>query len=63
MIFSFADYRYTDSTLDSWIQQLGSILRGAAGAPSLHELRLKLLTAEERAAIEAEIAREDDEDL
>jgi hypothetical protein len=63
MIFSFDDYRYTDSKLDSWVQRLGDILRGGAGTPSLHELRLKLLTAEERAAIEAEIAREDDEDL
>ena len=55
MCFSFDEYRYADSRLDTWIQRLGDIFFGRNGAPSVADLRRRLLTDLERAAIEREI--------
>jgi len=52
--FSFADYRYRDPALNTWIQRLGDIFFGRNGAPSISELREKYLTLEERQRIESE---------
>lgn len=49
--FSFDDYRFSDERLDAWIQRLGDILFRRNGAPSVAELRRRLLTEEEQAAI------------
>jgi hypothetical protein len=53
MCFSFDDYRYPDARMERWIHRLGDILFQREGAPSIEELRLRYLTAEEREAIES----------
>jgi hypothetical protein len=52
--FSLDEYRYRDPGIQEWIRKLGDILFRRPGAPSLDELRNRLLTAEERAAIREE---------
>jgi hypothetical protein len=49
---SLEEFRYSDPALDAWIARLGEILFRAEGAPTVEELRERLLTAEERLAIE-----------
>lgn len=41
--FSFDDYRYSDGALTEWIHRLGDILFRRNGAPSIDELRARLL--------------------
>ncbi len=52
--FSLDDVQYSDKALNEWIQRLGDIFFCRNGAPSLNELRSRLLSAEELAAIELE---------
>jgi hypothetical protein len=49
--FSFDEYQFSDDRLDAWIQRLGDIFFRRNGAPSVDDLRRRLLTEEERAAI------------
>jgi len=63
LCFSFDDYRYSDPKLTQWIQRLGDVLFGRNGAPSVEELRARLLTPEEIAAIEDEIKSRGDDDF
>jgi transposase len=56
--FSFGEVRFSDRAVDVWIQRLNDILFGLNGAPTIAELRAKLLTQEERQKIEKEIRDE-----
>jgi hypothetical protein len=49
--FSFDDYRYGDPALTAWLQRLGDILFQRNGAPTVAELRERLLTPAEREAV------------
>ena len=51
---SLGDLRYEDPALDAWIQHLHDILGRRNGAPTVEELRARLLTPEERARIAEE---------
>lgn len=55
LCFSLGELRYADPSLDAWIQRFADILHHQNGAPTVDELRDKLLTAEERARIKQEI--------
>ena len=55
--FSLHEVRYFDPALDEWIAQLGDILHQQNGAPSLHILRMRHLSIEEREEIESLTAR------
>jgi hypothetical protein len=61
--FSFDEYRYTDGALTEWIQRLGDIFFRRNGAPSVEELRARLLTPQEAKAIEDEIGSRSDDDI
>jgi hypothetical protein len=52
--FSLDEYRYRDPRIQDWIHKLGDILFRRPGAPSLDDLRNRLLTPQERAAIREE---------
>ena len=56
--FSFGEVRFADPAIDAWIQRLNDIFFGLNGAPTIAELRAKLLTLEERRKIEKEIRDE-----
>jgi transposase len=56
--FSFGEVRFSDPSVDAWIQRLNDIFFGLNSAPTIPELRAKLLTAEEREKIEKEIQGE-----
>jgi len=49
--FSLGDLRYPDPALDAWMRRFSDILHHENGAPTVAELREKLLTAEEQLAI------------
>ena len=53
--FSFGEVRFSDPAVDAWIQRFNDILFNLNGAPTIAELRAKLLTPKEREEIEAEI--------
>jgi len=53
--FSLGDLRYPDPALDGWIRRFADILHNENGAPTVDELREKLLTPEERRRIQQEI--------
>jgi hypothetical protein len=55
LCFSLGDLRYADSALDSWMQRFNDILTQQNGAPTIDELREKLLTPEERQHINQQI--------
>jgi hypothetical protein len=52
--FSLDEYRYRDLGIQDWIHKLGDILFRRPGAPSLDDLRNRLLTGEERDRIREE---------
>jgi hypothetical protein len=56
--FSFGEVRFSDPAVDAWIQRFNDILFGLNGAPTIAELRAKLLTPDERHKIEKEIRDE-----
>ena len=56
--FSFGEVRFSDPAVDAWIQRLKDIFFGLNGAPTIAELRAKLLTLEKRQKIEKEIRDE-----
>jgi hypothetical protein len=55
LCFSFGEVRFSDPAVDAWIQRFNDILFHLNGAPTVAELRAKLLTREERRKIEKEI--------
>lgn len=56
--FSFDQFRYSDEALTRWIHRFADVAFSKNGAPLVDKLRLELLTAEERAAIDDEIRQE-----
>lgn len=52
LCFSLDECRYADPALDAWISRLGSILFHRNGAPTVTELRERLLSPEERSRAE-----------
>jgi hypothetical protein len=56
--FSFDQYRYSDDRLSAWIRELGDILFGRNGAPSVEQLRETYLSLAERRKVEAEQAKQ-----
>ena len=54
LCFSLDDVRYVDPALDRWIGRLGDILFNRNGAPTVDELRARLLSLPERLRIERE---------
>jgi hypothetical protein len=54
LCFSLDDVRYVDPALDHWIGRLGDILFRRNGAPTVDELRARLLSPAERLRIERE---------
>ncbi len=53
LCFSLDEYRYADPALDAWISRLGDIFFHRNGAPTIPELRERLLSPDERFRIEA----------
>jgi|CZKC01.1.fsa_nt_gi hypothetical protein len=53
--FSLGDLSHSDPALDTWIRRFTDILHHENGAPTVQELREKLLTPEERQRIKQEI--------
>jgi hypothetical protein len=62
MLFNFDDYAYSDPVVHAWVHRLGAVLRGVPGTSTLEALREQLLSAEEREAIAAEVARDVSDD-
>ncbi|HET8578010.1 MAG TPA: hypothetical protein VFO18_13000 [Methylomirabilota bacterium] len=52
LCFSLDEVRYADPALDRWIGRLGDILFHRNGAPTVDELRERLLSPEERFRLE-----------
>ena len=53
--FSLGDLSYPDPALDAWIRRFSDILHHENGAPTVKELREKLLTPEEQQRIKQQI--------